>query len=59
MIYGKFSKFMNTSFFLFSNEMLAIKAGIHKTFVIIANREDPDLGLHYLSRPFFVSQLVF
>ena len=29
-------------FFLFSNEMFAIRAGIHKMLVRIANREDPD-----------------
>ena len=44
------------------NEMLLIRAGINKTLVRIANREDPvirllllkqsDFGLHWLSRPF-------
>ena len=29
-------------FFLFSNKMLVIRAGIHKMLVRIANREDPD-----------------
>ena len=36
--------------------MLVIRAGVHKKFVRISNREDPDqtkdLGLHSLSRPF-------
>ena len=27
---------------LFSDKVLAIRAGIHKMFVRIANREDPD-----------------
>ena len=29
--------------------MLVIRAGIYKMLVRIANREDPDLGLHCLS----------
>ena len=38
--------------------MVVIRTGIHKMLVRIANREDPyqttlDLGLHFLSRPFF------
>ena len=33
--------------------MLVIKAGIHKMFVRIVNREDPDLSLHCLNRPFW------
>ena len=33
--------------------MLVINAGIHKMLVRIANREDPDLGLLSLSRPFW------
>ena len=35
-------KVLNTFLFLFSNKMLVIKAGIHKIFIKIANREDPD-----------------
>ena len=41
-MYGKCSKILNTSHFLFSKKMWVIRAGIHKMFVIIANREDPD-----------------
>ena len=45
------------SFFLFSNKMLVIRAGIHKMLVRIANREDlkeqSDMGLLCLSRPFW------
>ena len=49
----------------YSQKMLIIRAGTHKTHVRIANREDPDqtadeeaviqsdLGLHCLSRPFW------
>ena len=40
--YGKYSKIFNTFLFLFSNEMLVIKAGIHKMLARIANREDLD-----------------
>ena len=40
--YSKCSKNLNTFLFLFSNKMLAIRAGIHKMLVRIANREDPD-----------------
>ena len=36
-------KFEHLKFlFLFSNEMLVVKAEIHKMFVRIANREHPD-----------------
>ena len=35
-------KFSITFLFQFSNKILAIRAGIHKMFVRIANREDPD-----------------
>ena len=47
--------------------MLLFRAGDHKLFVRIANREDPDqtvlkkqsdLGLHCLSRP-FCRQIMF
>ena len=31
-----------TFFFLFSNKMMVIRAGIHKLLIRIANREDPD-----------------
>ena len=40
--YDKCSKMLYTFFFLFSNEMLVIRAGIHKILVRIANREDTD-----------------
>ena len=33
--------------------MLIIRARIHKLLVKIANKEDPDLGLSCLSRPFW------
>ena len=52
-----------THFFPFSNEMLVIKAGIHKILLRIANRKEPDqtvfqkkpsdLDLNHLSRPFW------
>ena len=56
----KVLKFLNTFLFLFSTNILAIRAGIHKILARIANREDPerlllhkqkqsDLGLHCLS----------
>ena len=35
-------KVLNTFLVLFLNKMLVIRAGIHKMFVRIANREDPD-----------------
>ena len=40
--YGKCSKIAYTFLFLYSNKMLAIRAGVHKMLVRIANREDPD-----------------
>ena len=40
--YGKSSKIDNNFLFLFSNEILCIRAGNHKIVVIKANREDPD-----------------
>ena len=42
LIYGKFSKILNTFLILFSKKMLVFRAGIHKMLVRIANREDPD-----------------
>ena len=67
--YGNCSKFLNTFFFLFSNIMWIIKAGIHKMLFRIANREVPkqtgktlirlllqkqsNLGLLCLSKPFW------
>ena len=58
--YGKRYKILNTFLFLFSNEMLVFRTGIHKMLVRIENREDPDqtlkkqsdLGLLCLSRTF-------
>ena len=35
-------KFWTLFSFCFSNKIWVIKAGIHKMFVRIANREDPD-----------------
>ena len=40
--YGKCSEILNTFLFLFAAKMLVIRAGIHKTLVRLANREDPD-----------------
>ena len=42
VIYGKCSKISTNILFLTSNKMLVFRAGIHKIFVKIANREDPD-----------------
>ena len=36
--YSKFSKILNTFLILFSSKMLVFRAGLHKMFVIIANR---------------------
>ena len=57
--YSKCSKILNTFLFLFSNIMLVLRAESLKMLVRIANREDPDqkqsdLGLHCLSRPFWL-----
>ena len=47
--------------YLFSNKKLVIRAGNHKIFIKIANREDLDqtaqydLGLHCFTRPFFLA----
>ena len=38
--------------------MLIIRAGTHKMLVRIANKEDPDLGLCCLSRPFWMATSV-
>ena len=61
MIYfcRKCSKILNTFLFLFRSEILIIRAGIHKKFVRIAKgktliQKQSDLGLHCLSRPFWV-----
>ena len=40
--FGKCSKIMNTFLFLFSNEMLVFRAGVHKMLLRMAYREDPD-----------------
>ena len=40
--YGKCSKVLKTFLFLFSNNMLIIRARIPKMFVRLVNREDPD-----------------
>ena len=53
---GKCSKISNIFIFLFSTKMLVIRAGIHKKFLKLANREEPDqanLVLHCFSRPFW------
>ena len=41
-VFCKCSKISNTFLFLFLNEMLVFRAGIHKKLVRIANRTDPD-----------------
>ena len=61
--YCKCSKNLNTFLFLYSNKMFNFRAGFHKMLVRMANREktlirlllkkQSDLGLHYLSRPFW------
>ena len=43
--YGKRYKIFNTFLFLFSNEILVFRTGIHKMLVRIENREDPDQTL--------------
>ena len=45
-------KFSNTFHALFSDKILIFGAGFLKTLVRIKNREDPNLGLPCLSRPF-------
>ena len=53
--YSKCSKILCSFIFLFSNKMLIFRAGIHKTLVRRANREDPyqtaslEAGLHCLT----------
>ena len=42
VIYGKFSKILNTLLFLFSSKMLFIRVGMYKMLVRLANSEDPD-----------------
>ena len=42
LTYDKYSKILNTFFFLFPNKTLVIRAGIHKMLVRTANREDLD-----------------
>ena len=54
--YSKCSKISNTFLFLYSNKRLVFRAGIHKMFVRLANREYPDqtvsseldLSLHHV-----------
>ena len=41
-LYCKCSKISITFLFLISKKMLVFRAGTHKMFVRIANREDPD-----------------
>ena len=57
-------KFRTPFYFLFSVEILVIRAGSHKMLVRIANKEDPDqkqsnLGLRCLSMPRLAGQLLF
>ena len=40
--FSKYSKISNTFLILFSNKLLVFRAGIHKMFVRIANRENTD-----------------
>ena len=42
LLNGNCSKILNTFLFLISNEMFAIRAGIHKMHVRTAKRGDPD-----------------
>ena len=42
-----------TLFCLFSNKMLVIRVVFHKMLIRIANREEPDLGLPCLFKPFW------
>ena len=51
--YSKSFKISNTFLFLISNEMFDIRAGILIILVRMAYREDHDLGLLCLSRPFW------
>ena len=51
--YSKSFKISNTFLFLISNEMFDIRAGILIILVRMAYREDHDLGLLWLSRPFW------
>ena len=41
-LYGKCSKIQNTFLFVFINQTLVFRAGIHKIIVRIANSENPD-----------------
>ena len=41
-MYGKCSKILNNFLSQISEKILVLLAGIHKTLVRIANREDPD-----------------
>ena len=65
--YSKSSKILNTFFFLVSNEIMVIRAGIYKMFARKVNRGDPDqtasskqsdLGLHCLSSSYHIGNLV-
>ena len=55
---GKSSKTLNTFLFLFSNKMLLMRAGIHKVFVRITNKEDPDQTFSLEKNVFFRSSLI-
>ena len=44
-MFGECSKISNTFHFLLTNKILIIRTEIHKMFVRIANREDPDESL--------------
>ena len=61
MGYGKCSKILSTFLFEFSNKMLVFRAGIHKIFVRIENRGDPDQrsGSALFIQALFGRQLVF
>ena len=57
-------KFSNTFYFLFSRTMWVISAGIHKMFsqlhtgktlIRLLPQSKSDLGLHCLSRPFWLA----
>ena len=47
--YSKCSKILNTFLFLFSDNMLVLKAGVHKMLL----QKQSDLGLHLLYILFF------
>ena len=51
-VYSECSKITNIFLFLFSNEIIVIKAAFHKMFVRIANMEDTDQTATYKHESF-------